>query len=248
VTCQVRPIDWGVNSFYYLGHFPVSGKGNMSDSKDALDLLGLSAAGARIFRYFMVRPGTRMHVRKLRRLLRLGGSSLQRELARLLQLGALSKETEGNRTVYRANEDAPVWRAIRILESSTADPSRLVEDALVDVEGLEAAFIFGSVARGEHRADSDLDLFAVEAPGAQHKKLLRQLAEVGLVLGCEINAITYTPQELADRLGDATHPAWGFVREVLTGPKRWVHGSAAAIAPLASAAGVTPDELSGAAA
>lgn len=220
----------------------------MSDSKDVLDLLGLSGAGARIFRYFLVRPGTRTHLREIQRLLGLGGSSLQRELERLLELGALSKKTEGNRTVYRANEEAPVWRAIRILVSATSDPSRLVEDALVDVQGLEAAFIFGSVARGEHQADSDLDLFAVESPGAEHKKMLRQLAEVSLVLGREINAVTYTPQELADRLGDATHPAWGFVREVLTGPKRWVHGSAAVIAPLATAAGIVAAELAGAAA
>jgi len=218
----------------------------VSDSEDVLDLLGLSPAGARIFRYFLVRPGARTHLRNLQRLLRLGGASLQRELERLQALGALSKEREGNRTVYHANEEAPVWRAIRILESSTEDPSRLVEDALVDVRGLEAAFIYGSVARGEHRSDSDVDLFALEAPGADHRTLLRRLAEVGLVIGREINAITYTPQELAERLGDATHPAWGFVRGVLTGPKHWVRGSPAVIAPLATAAGGLPDGLSNA--
>ena len=48
----------------------------------------------------------------------------------------------------------------------------------------------------------------------------------------------YTARALGDRLGDPHNPAWGFVREVLQGPKRWVAGDDSVIAPLAAAAGV----------
>lgn len=220
----------------------------MTRSRDTLDLLGLSRAGARIFRYFLVRPEAKPHLRKLHRILGLGLGSLQRELQRMVELGALEKEEEGRRTVYHVDDSAPIWKAIRILESATGDPSYLVEDALVDVNGLEAAFIFGSVARGEQADDSDIDLLVVEAPEADRKKLLRQLGEVSLVLGREVNAIRYTPQALAERLGDVNHPGWGFVRNVLTGPKRWVGGNPDAVVNLGTAAGLNPRHLVGAAA
>lgn len=220
----------------------------MNNSEDILDILGLSPAGARIFRYFLVRADANPHLRELQRTLSLGMGSVQRELQRMVELGALKKAKEGRRTVYSVDESASIWKAIRILESSTGDPSYLIEDALVDVSGLEAAFIFGSVARGEQREDSDIDLLVVESPQMDRKKLLRQLGEVGFVLGREVNAVRYTPQALAERLGDVSHPGWGFVREVLTGPKRWVGGTVDALIPLATAAGLKPRDLSGSAA
>ncbi|HET9983407.1 MAG TPA: nucleotidyltransferase domain-containing protein [Longimicrobiales bacterium] len=215
---------------------------------DALDVLGIAPAAARIIRYFLIRPDARPHSRDLQRSLGLGGASLQRELERMVELGALRKEREGRRTHYRAIEGAAIWTALRILEATSADPAPLLRNALVDVPGLHAAFIFGSAATGEQREDSDIDLLVVEEPTADRKTLLRHFAEVGLLLGREVNAVRYTPQALADRLGDPTHPAWGFVREVLSGPKQWIAGTSSAIAPLTAAAGISTRDLVGAAA
>lgn len=217
----------------------------MTPTGDTLDLLGLSPTAARMVRYFLTRPGARPHARDLQRTLGLGGASLQRELGRMVNLGALEKQKEGRRMHYRAVEGAPVWKAMRILESTSRDPGPLIEDALVDVAGLLAAFLFGSTATGDQRGDSDIDVLVVEEPTTDGKKLLRQLAEVGLLLGREVNAVRYTPKALADRLGDPRHPAWGFVRQVLSGPKRWVAGAASSLAPLAAAAGISTEEFAG---
>jgi predicted nucleotidyltransferase len=114
---------------------------------------------------------------------------------------------------------------------------------LTDVPGVRAAFVFGSTARGTHRADSDVDLFVLEDSEVDRRRMLTQLAEAGLLLGREVNAVRYTPESLAERLGDPSHAAFRFVRDALTGPKRWVAGDPTEIAAVAEAARIPFPEL-----
>jgi predicted nucleotidyltransferase len=215
---------------------------------DAFDVLGLSPALGRIIRFFMVRPGERSHQRALQRVLGLGSASVQRELERLEELGVLNVEQEGKRTVYSVAQDAPEWRAIEELGRTSTDPIPLLRDALVDVDGIQAGFVFGSVARGMQREDSDIDLFVQEGPAFDRRRFYRQLSEVSLLLDREVNAIRYTPQDIGERLGDPSCPGWGFLHEVLTTEKVWIAGSPSALAPIVAAAGLSSDSLSGRAA
>jgi predicted nucleotidyltransferase len=215
---------------------------------DALELLGVSPAGARILRYFVLRPQAEPHAREIQRVLGLGGRSLQRELARMAALGVLERRELGRRVQYRPVPTSQVWRAIRLLAGQVADPTPLLQAAFADVAGVEAAFLFGSAASGTARPDSDIDVLVVEGPRCDRKKMLSHVTEAAMLLGRDVNAIRYTAQSLAERLGDAGHPAWPFVRAVITGPKRWVAGSPDAIAPLVTAAGLDRDILTDAAA
>jgi len=207
-------------------------------SRDALETLGVPSAAVKILRYYLVRPDARPHARELRRVLHLSGASLDRELDRLVSLGCLERLREGHRVRYATVLSSRVWTAARLLAGDTGDPVPLLRNALADVPGLQAAFVFGSVARGTQRADSDIDLFVVEDSTLDRKKLLRQLAEVESITDREVNLMRYTPQTLAERLGRRDHPAFRFLRETLSGPKRWVAGSASAIRPLVTAAGI----------
>jgi len=218
----------------------------MHATGDALEILGISPAAARIIRYFLLRPEARPHARGLQRMLGLGGASLQRELDRLVRLRALVREEEGRRAHYRVVDAAPIWKAMRIFVSTSEDPTPLLRDALVDVPGLKAAFVFGSMASGQQRDGSDIDVLVVEDPTpADTRQLLRRLAAVGLLLGREVNPVRYTPDALADRLGNPSHPAYAFVRQVLSGPKKWIAGTWFAIGPIAAAAGLDRHDLAG---
>ncbi|CAN5742592.1 hypothetical protein BH23GEM10_BH23GEM10_12720 [soil metagenome] len=217
-------------------------------NKGPLDLLGMPAAEARVIRYFLVRPDARPYLRELQRTLRLGGASVQRALERLVELGALRKADEGGKSFYSAVAGAPAWRGFRLLESATQDPAMIIREALADVSGIDAAFIFGSVATDQLREDSDVDIFVVAGQSLDRKKLYRQLSEASLLLGREVNIVRYTVDTLADRLGDRTNPAWGFVHEVLNAPKKWIVGADGSVAPIAAAAGISRENLLGTAA
>jgi predicted nucleotidyltransferase len=216
--------------------------------RDALELLGIPTAEARLIRYFLVRPGIRPHLREIQRALGLGGASVQRALGRLEELGALERVEEGGRTLYAADSRGSVWKALRLLESETRDPTPLMREALIDVPGIAAAFVFGSMATGQIHDESDIDLLVVEHPSLDPRELNRRTAEAGILLGRQVNTVRYTPEGLAQRLGNKSHPAWGFVHEVLRAPKKWVAGAADALVPLATASGISRDELLGSAA
>jgi predicted nucleotidyltransferase len=173
---------------------------------------------------------------------------VQRALTRLVELGALERTEEDRRAVYSAIPSASVWRALRLLESETKDPTPLMREALIDVPGIQAAFVYGSMATGDIHDESDVDLLVVEQPSMDRRELNRRTNEVGLLLGRQVNTVRYTPEALAERLGNQSDPAWGFVHEVLRAPKKWVAGTKDALVPLATAAGIRREELLGSAA
>jgi predicted nucleotidyltransferase len=215
--------------------------------RDSLDLLGMPTAEARMIRYFLVRPEARPHLREIQRALDLGGASVQRALNRLVALGALDRTEENGRTLYSVVPRASAWRALRLLESETRDPTPLIRAALVDVPGIEAAFVFGSMATGDTHDESDVDVLVVAHPSLDRRELNRRIGEAGLLLGRQVNTLRYTPAALAERLGNPSDPAWAFVHQVLRGPKKWVAGAADALVPLAMAAGIPREDVLGAA-
>ncbi len=212
-------------------------------STDPFEALGVAPAAASIIRYYLLRPEARPHAREIQRILGLGGASLQRELERLVSLGALVRSREGRQVHYVMGLNTQLWAAFSLMMGNTSDPAHLIRDALRDLTGVTSAFLFGSTALGTQRSDSDVDLFVLETPQVDRRALLRQVVEAGLLLGREVNTLCYTEQSLAERLGDSSHPGAAFMREVLTGPKRWVAGSPATLVPLATAAGLPLPEI-----
>ncbi|MEX0893601.1 MAG: nucleotidyltransferase domain-containing protein [Gemmatimonadota bacterium] len=220
----------------------------MVATADVFAALGLSPALGRIIRFYLARPEERPHQRALQRALDLGSASVQRELERLRCLGVLTVEQIGNRTKYGIAQGAREWRALEELASTSRNPVPFVRDALVDVEGILAAFVFGSVGRGTQREHSDIDLLVLEGSGFDRQRFYRQLSEVSLLLDREVNSLRYTPQDMGERLGDPSHPGWRFLHDVLSGEKIWVAGSSSALGPIAAAAGIPRDSLAGRAA
>jgi len=159
-------------------------------------------------------------MRGLQRATGLAPRSLQTELARLQQLGVIQRKASGRQVRYRVNEQSPRWRLVRELVRELADPTDVVRDALSDVPGLEAAFVFGSMARGtEIREGSDIDLFVLRGELAEDR-LARRTIDAGVLLKREVNPVVMAAEELRDHVSKES----GFLRAVLKDPKRWVVG------------------------
>jgi len=221
---------------------PLAAARRAARPRDTLQVLGIAPSATRILRYFALRPAARPHLRLLQRVLGLGGASVLRDLERLVTIGVLERDEDGRRVHYQVATTSELWTALRLLIGASSDPTELVRDALCDVGGLQAAFVFGSTARVTREKDSDVDVFIVEDTTVDNRALLRQLAEVGMLLRCEVNVVRYNLLTLAERLANPEHAAAYFVHEVLTGPKRWVAGSETALVPLATVAGVRISE------
>jgi predicted nucleotidyltransferase len=147
-------------------------------------------------------------------------SSLQRELESLVTSGILERREDGRRVYFRANPSSPVFKDLRGLVEKTAGIVPALVQALEPFGGrIELALIYGSVARGEERASSDVDLMIVGS--VKQIDLVPVLRKLEARLGREVNATLYSPQEFRGKLAAGDH----FLRSVLKGRTILLRGS-----------------------
>jgi len=190
-----------------------------------------SSAMARLLAHFAVRPDDEVHVRELQRLTGLGMGSLQAELKRLVALGILSRRSRANRVAYRLETGHPRWEPLRRLIGLTATPLELLRAAFAGVKGVDAAFVFGSEARGDSGPESDVDLFILGREDVHHA-VGRALTEVELLTGREIDVMEYTPDRATRRIGRGSV----FLDRVADEPRQWIAGDPQALERLRRAA------------
>ncbi|HLM68415.1 MAG TPA: nucleotidyltransferase domain-containing protein, partial [Longimicrobium sp.] len=159
------------------------------------------------------------HVRALQRRSGLSMSSLTRELQRLEGRGLVERVEESGRVLYRTAETHPAWKGLRQMIRDFAHPAEVVEEAIVGVDGIEAAFVFGSFARGDARDDSDVDVLVV-ADAAAQGRLGREAAEASVLLGRPVEIRSYTREKLQRQIGAGN----AVLGRILDGPKRWIVG------------------------
>lgn len=149
-----------------------------------------------------------------------GASQVQKELAHLTAAGLITREPKGNQVWFRANPASPVFAELKSLVAKTSGIADVVRDALVPLEKkIELAFIYGSVARGEHDAASDIDLLVVGLLAPSRLAPI-QLA-LGERLGRPVRPVVYSADELREHVRQREH----FVASVLSEPKIWLVGS-----------------------
>lgn len=182
-----------------------------------------SEARARLVAHFVVHPDRRDHVRALERHTDLGKRSLQAELERLEGMGLVRREVDGRRVVYRRDDTNRQWRALESLVAEYA-PGLVLRDALRDVPGIDAAFVFGSVARGNARPDSDIDLLVL-GDGIDDGELGAALLQTALVLDRPVDLKRYDAERFVrDRV-----PGASFLPAALAGPVHFIIGSPEAL-------------------
>jgi DNA-binding transcriptional ArsR family regulator len=160
------------------------------------DLLG-SEARVRVLSLLLREADRSFYVREIVRLTDLPPRAVQRELERLTKNGLLLREPRGNQVHYRVNKESPIFTDLRSLFLKTVALADPIREGLTRLEGIEIAFIYGSIAAGVDTAESDIDLFIVGS--VKLSDLSPSLATLEAALGREINVSLFTPTELTKR-------------------------------------------------
>ena len=151
-----------------------------------------------------------------------GASQVQKELDNLTRAGLVVREPRGNQVWFRANPESPVFAEIKSLVAKTFGIADVVRDSLQPfAREVVAAFIYGSVARGEHDASSDVDLLVVGdiAPS----RLAPMQLDLGRVLGRRISVVVYDAAEFRKHIAEREH----FIVNLMTQPRIWLLGTEA---------------------
>lgn len=177
-----------------------------------------SRARAEIFRLLFSGTGEELHVREIERRSGLNDSTLRQELRKLVRLDLVQSRRDSNRVYYRAKTENPLYPEIRNLVLKTSGLADALKSALKD-KRIRVAFVFGSIARGEEKAGSDVDLMVIGQLGL--RDLSRLLSGIEEKIGREVNPHVLREEEFRKRIRVKEH----FVSSVMETPKIFIIGS-----------------------
>lgn len=149
-----------------------------------------------------------------------GSGAVQRELARLEQSGLVAVHRLGSQKHYQANPDSPLFAELCGIARKTVGLAEPLREALTPLASrIVAAFVYGSVAKRQDTATSDIDLMVV-SDRLTYADLYSSLEPLGAKLGRVVSPTVYSRKEFAKRVREGN----AFMTRVLAQPKLWLIG------------------------
>lgn len=166
------------------------------------------------------RPDETFYLNEIVRLAGVGKGTIKRELERMQASGLLTVERIGNQNHYQANHDNPIYHELLGIVRKTFGIADVIRAVLAPVfEQIDLAFIYGSIAKGEDSASSDIDLLVITKSLA-YTDLMAVLTDAEQALGRPINPSIYTTGQIKEKLEQKN----AFLTRVMEQPKLWVKG------------------------
>ncbi len=160
------------------------------------------------------------YVRQIARQVRASVGAVQRELEKLAKVGLVVRTSVGNQVFYQVNQRNPVFSEMRGLVGKTVGVFNVLHSALEQLsEKITVAFVYGSVARQEETAESDIDVMMVGK--VKLDEVLSHLSDVEAALGRPVNPTVYSAHEFKGKLQAGNH----FLNAVLNGKKVFLIGN-----------------------
>ncbi|MBI2316859.1 MAG: nucleotidyltransferase domain-containing protein [Betaproteobacteria bacterium] len=169
----------------------------------------------------LLHPEDSLHVRKIGRITGKAPGTILRELNRLADAGVIIRRPVGNQVQFQANVACPIYEDLRNILKKTAAIADVLREAMEPLAGrIQAAFVYGSVARGDERSGSDLDVMILGE--AKFEEVVHVLAGARETLRREINPNLYPIREFRAKVA-AGDP---FLKRVLADKKIFLIGDA----------------------
>jgi predicted nucleotidyltransferase len=167
----------------------------------------------------LLHPETSLHVREIARATGKAPGTLLRELNRLADAGVLIRKPVGNQVHFQADIRCTIYDDLRNLLKKTVGIVDVLRETLAPLaDKIHAAFVYGSIARGDERGGSDLDLMIIGE--AKFADVVEALGHAQEVLRREINPALFPARELNRKLADGEP----FLERVLADKKMFVIG------------------------
>ncbi|MCB9073563.1 MAG: nucleotidyltransferase domain-containing protein [Bdellovibrionaceae bacterium] len=190
----------------------------MGIQSNLLSQLLSSHARAEIFRLLFNGDQSSSYLRDLQRQSGLSIGTIQKEIANLKKLDLIVARKDGNRLYFIANIEHPLYREICGLVEKTSGIVERLRERLLQLKGIECAFIFGSFAKGREKSHSDIDLIIIGDVGL--RSLSSLFKELTNKTQREINPHIFSLKSWKDKLKNKDH----FIRTVFREKKIFLVG------------------------
>lgn len=167
------------------------------------------------------RPDSDFHTNEIIRLTDSGTGAVQRELENLASAHLVIVKQVGNQKRYQANRDTPFFSELRSIILKTFGLTDVLKNSLKPIaKQIEIAFIYGSIAKKEDTATSDIDLMII-GKDLTYADVFQLLEEAEKQIGRKVNPTFYSPTEWVRKNKDGNN----FVTKVMRHPKIFLIGT-----------------------
>ncbi len=167
------------------------------------------------------KPDRRFYTNEIVRLVAMGRGTVSRELERLVSSGLLVVTKEGNQHYYQANHNNPIYQELLAIVRKTFGIVDVLGSALRALDDkIDLSFVYGSIAKKEETASSDVDLFIVSEL-LTYTDVMVVLSDTEQLLDRPINPSIYAKEQIKTKLSDKN----SFLTRVLEQPKLWIKGT-----------------------
>jgi len=166
-------------------------------------------------------PDQTFYTKEILRSTGMGVATIKRELDRMLAAGILQMNKVGNQHPYQANPQCPIYQELLAIARKTFGVADVLRNCLEPaLDEIDLAFIYGSMAKNEDTARSDIDLMVV-TDKLTYADLMQHLVDAEKTLGRSVNPSIYTLAQVKKKLSQKA----SFITRVMDQPKIWVKGT-----------------------
>jgi predicted nucleotidyltransferase len=156
-----------------------------------------SKARQRLLVFYFTNPTARHHLRDLAERLDIDASNLSKELRRLEADGLFRSDVSGRQKYFQLNRRYALFDEVRGIVTKTIGAVPLIAQSFKKLEGIREAYLYGSFARHQQDASSDIDVLVIGVP--REEALAEAVRKLERHLGREINYTVLTPKEFESR-------------------------------------------------
>lgn len=149
-----------------------------------LDIITKSKIRQRIILLFIYNPNTEFYLSEIAKRVRTSAGTAQRELNKLLKCDFLLFKKRANLNIYVLNHNYPLRDEVESIVKKTTGIEIELKNRLINIDGVEFVFLFGSYVKDGLKSDTNIELFIVGSP--DEDRIFHALEEVENVIGREI--------------------------------------------------------------
>jgi predicted nucleotidyltransferase len=169
---------------------------------------------------FLTHPENRYYQREIAEATGHSLLQVQHALERIEKTDLITHQKSGNRVYYQAKRAHPAFQDLQQAFLKTDALATVLKAALGPIDQKVAlAFVFGSLAKGNATAESDIDLFVLG--DVSLKDLSNAMADVTDSLKREFNPVIMSQDDYVQRF----HEQNRFALELMETPKIWLKGT-----------------------
>lgn len=183
---------------------------NLFGSQIRVDLLNL----------FFMHPGEEFYMRQIIKDLTANPRAVSRELNNLQDMEFVNKRISGKQHYFSINQKHLIYNEMRDIFVKTVGLADVLKTKLKPFEkNIQFAFVYGSMAKGTYKAESDIDIVIIG--DMKSRQIAAVLSDMGEKSGREVNYVVYPLSEVESRLKKKNH----FVTTLLKEPLLFFIGS-----------------------